>query len=69
MLVNGQRQWVSYDRLDMETKDFGELGVAFDAPHNITVYQINDAPVRFFKQRLVVDFAVKWMEQHRDFRA
>ena len=69
IMMNGQRQWVTYDTLDMETKDFGELGAAFDAAHNIVVEQINDAQVRFFNQRLVVDFAVAWMEQHRDFRA
>ncbi len=67
MLVNGRRQWVSYEVLDGNPDDFGELGTAFDKKHNIPIQQINEAQVRFFRQRLVVDFAVQWMEQHRDF--
>jgi aminoglycoside 3-N-acetyltransferase len=69
MLVDGQRQWVSYETLDTHPDDFGEIGAAFDAAHSIAVQQINEAQVRFFRQRLVVDFAVGWMEQHRDLSA
>ncbi|MFN8467783.1 MAG: AAC(3) family N-acetyltransferase [Caldilineaceae bacterium] len=68
MLVDGRRQWVEYEALLTDPDDFGEIGTAFDAAHNIAVRQINAAPVRFFRQRLVVDFATAWMEQHRDFR-
>ncbi len=67
MLVDGQRQWVSYETLETYGEDFGEVGAAFDAAHNIHVQHINEAEVRFFRQRLVVDFAARWMEQHRDF--
>ena len=65
MLVDGQRQWVAYETLDSNPDDFGEIGAAFDRAHNIAVQRINDAQVRFFRQRLVVDFAVAWMEQQR----
>jgi aminoglycoside 3-N-acetyltransferase len=67
MLVNGKRQWVSYETTDPNPDDFGEIGAAFESTHNIVNQQINGAEVRFFRQRLVVDFAVTWMEQHRDF--
>ncbi len=66
MLVDGRRQWVEYETLLTDPEDFGEIGEAFDRAHNIAVRQINDAPVRFFRQRLVVDFAVTWIEQHRN---
>lgn len=66
MLVNGRRQWVTYETLDTNPDDFGAIGDAFDKAHNIAVQQINGAQVRFFRQRLVVDFAIEWMEQHRD---
>jgi len=69
MLVNGQRQWVAYEVLDTYGDDFGEIGNAFDAAHKIAGQQINDAQVRFFRQRLIVDFAVEWMEEHRDLNA
>ena len=68
MLVEGRRQWVEYATLLTDPDDFGEIGAAFDQAHNIVVQQINAAPVRFFRQRPLVDFAVVWMEQHRDFR-
>jgi aminoglycoside 3-N-acetyltransferase len=67
MLVNGERQWVVYETLETNPDDFGEIGAAFDRAHNIAIQQINEAEVRFFRQRLVVDFAVEWMEQNRDF--
>ena len=69
MLVNGRRQWVSYEASDDDAQDFGEIGAAFDAAHDIAVQQVNGAGVRLFKQRPLVDFAVAWMEQHRDFRS
>jgi aminoglycoside 3-N-acetyltransferase len=69
MLVNGRRQWVTYETLDTDPDDFEAIGDSFDKAHNIAVQQINGAQVRFFRQRLVVDFAIEWMEQHRDLRA
>ena len=68
MWVDGERRWVPYETLDGNPDDFGALGAAFDAAHNIAVQRIGNADVRFFKQRLVVDYAVDWMEEHRDFR-
>jgi aminoglycoside 3-N-acetyltransferase len=65
MLVNGQRQWVPYETLESDAGDFGELGAAFDRAHNVAIQQIGGAQVRFFRQRLLVDFAVEWMERHR----
>jgi aminoglycoside 3-N-acetyltransferase len=65
-LVNGQRQWVTYETLNTHPDDFPEIGTAFDKAHSIAVHQIRNAEVRFFRQRLLVDFAVAWMEQHRD---
>jgi aminoglycoside 3-N-acetyltransferase len=66
MMVAGQRQWVEYETLEIYDNDFGEIGSAFDAAHQLIVNRINQAEVRFFKQRALVDFAVKWIEQHRD---
>jgi aminoglycoside 3-N-acetyltransferase len=68
MLVEGRRQWVTYETPETDSADFGEIGDAFDAAHNIVLQHINEAQVRFFRQRLVVDFAVEWLEQHRDLR-
>ena len=68
MLVDGRRQWVSYESPDGGS-NFIEIGAAFDKAHNVKVQQINNAQVRFFRQRPVVGFAVAWMEQHRGLSA
>ena len=69
MLGNGRREWVACETQEGNPEDFVEIGAAFHAAHNIVVQRINGAEVRFFRQRLVVDFAVEWMEQHRDLGA
>lgn len=65
MMVDGRRRWVSYDALDLQSEDFTKLGAAFEQAHGIAIQQVGGAPVRFFRQRLLVDFAVDWMERHR----
>lgn len=65
MLVDGKREWVTYEMLDIDSADFDALGNAFDAAHDIPIEKIGDAEVRFFKQRPLVDFAVKWLEKNR----
>jgi aminoglycoside 3-N-acetyltransferase len=67
MLVDGKRQWVAYNGLEGNPDDFGEVGAAFDKAHKVKIQWINDAQVRYFRQRPLVDFAVAWMERHREF--
>ena len=66
MMVDGERQWVYYDTLSTYGDDFGEIGEAFDAAHDVEVGRIGEAEVRFFRQRAVVDFAVEWIEKNRN---
>ena len=67
MLVNGERQWVEYEALDIDSDDFDTLGEAYEAAHGITRCHVGQAEVRFMRQRPLVDFAIKWMAQNRDF--
>jgi aminoglycoside 3-N-acetyltransferase len=66
MMVDGRREWVAYGTMEVDDGDFEQIGAAFDVAHGVTVQRIGDADVRFFKQRAVVDFAVEWMERHRE---
>jgi aminoglycoside 3-N-acetyltransferase len=66
MLVNGRRQWVEYESLQLYPDDFDEVGAAFDLAQQIRIGRIADAEVRFFRQRTLVDFAAAWMEKHRN---
>jgi aminoglycoside 3-N-acetyltransferase len=65
MLVDGERQWVTYETPEFYPDDFDEIGAAFDEAHGVTVSHIGNAEVRFFRQRLLVDYAVGWMAHHR----
>jgi aminoglycoside 3-N-acetyltransferase len=66
MLVNGKREWVWYETLEFHTRDFGEIGSAFDEAYGLNVPKIGNAEIRFFKQRALVDFAINWMQTNRD---
>jgi aminoglycoside 3-N-acetyltransferase len=66
MLVDGQRQWVSYSDIDWDDTGFEELGAAFaqdtGLQHAGTVAQ---APALLMPQRALVDYAVGWLERAR----
>lgn len=66
MLVDGKREWVWYETLQFHSDDFGEIGQVFDAAHPVRIQKIANAELRLFRQRALVDFAVDWMEQHRN---
>jgi len=65
MLVNGERQWVEYKMLKLDTDDFNAIGAAYEAQHEIPIHKVGRADVRFLRQRPLVDFAVEYMELHR----
>lgn len=69
MLVDGQRQWVTFQTFDSYADDFGAIGDAFDAAHNVKMCKVGQADTRFFRQRAVIDFAKEWIEKHRDLSA
>lgn len=68
VLVNGERKWVEYDDME-EGDDFGEIGIAFElqaenADHFRKGY-VAQAESRLVRLRPLVDFAIRWMEEHR----
>ena len=65
VLVNGVRQWVEYRRLAWDDEDFEALGKAYDEANRISVCKVGQAEVRFLRQRPLVDWAVKWLEDNR----
>jgi aminoglycoside 3-N-acetyltransferase len=67
MLVDGARQWVPFEMMQLETNDFNQIGAAHETAHSVQLGTVGIATARFFHQRPIVDFAVEWMECHRDF--
>ena len=65
MLINGVRQWVSYETLYVDGEDLLKIGKAFEKSHPVKTVQIGNATVRCMEQRELVDFAVSWIEKNR----
>jgi aminoglycoside 3-N-acetyltransferase len=66
ILVDGQRQWVPVRDLELDPDDFPDIGDAFMAESgNVRTARIGEGIAFLMPQRLLVDFAVEWMESHR----
>ncbi len=65
MLVQGQREWVPFKMLALETDDFNTLGDAYEAQTGLQRGHVGEAVVRLIRQRPLIDFAVKWIEANR----
>ena len=67
MLVDGERQWVTYDTIDWDNIDFVQAGEAYEAayPHHVQRGIVGDAHTQWMKQRSLVDFVTEWFNTHR----
>ncbi len=67
VMVDGHRRWKWFEDVDIDSKDFSEIGRAFEKKfrREILTGKIGLAEARLFRIRDCVDFAVRWMEQHR----
>lgn len=66
VLINGARQWVTFDALEWNDEDFVQLGADFARDTGLErVGRVALAEARLLPQRALVDYAVKWLEQNR----
>jgi aminoglycoside 3-N-acetyltransferase len=65
VLVDGVRKWVEYEMQGLDTDDFEQIGAEYEANVGYQPRKVGMADTRFFRQRPLVDFAVKWMETNR----
>jgi aminoglycoside 3-N-acetyltransferase len=66
LLVEGQRQWVEFEDLDLDESDFEAIGESFaQQTGQVRSGQVAQAAALLMPQRPLVDYAVTWMEQHR----
>lgn len=65
MIVDGMRQWVTYETLVVDGEDFQQIGEAFEAFASVNKVNIGNAVVTCMNQRELVDFAVHWIETNR----
>ena len=59
------REWVTWEDVLPEEDDFEALGAAFDATGAVRVGRTGVAESRLMRQRALVAFAVRWMDEHR----
>lgn len=65
IMENGNRVWKAYSTLFVDGEDFNEIGDAFEKECSVNKVSLGNGTITFMKQRELVDFAVKWMEQNR----
>jgi len=63
--VNGKREWIAYETLAVDDRDFVQLGQEYDREANVLIHRVGNADIRFLEQRPLVDWAADWMERHR----
>ena len=66
MLIDGERQWLTFEDIAIDSSDFEELGRIFDRVSGVVrTTVVGNATCRLMPQRELVDFAVQWMEENR----
>lgn len=66
VLVAGERRWAEFQDLDWDEDDFVALGAAFEQEAGaVRVGRVGTGEARLMRQRELVDFGVRWMEQNR----
>ena len=65
VIENGNRVWRGYRTLFADGEDFQEIGYAFEKEFPVNKVSLGNGTITFMKQRALVDFAVKWIEQNR----
>ena len=66
MLVNGQREWVKIEDIDIDESDFEAIGEGFEqATGCVHRGRVASAESMLLPQRALVDYAVQWIETNR----
>ena len=65
MMVNGKREWVTYETLYVDGEDFEDIGEEFVKTDKVKKVSLGNGEIQFMKQRDIVDFSVDWIEKKR----
>ncbi len=64
--IDGVRRWVEMIDIDADNADFTRIGDAFAQETGLARSgSVGNAPALLFPQRPLIDYAVRWMEEHR----
>ena len=66
---NGIRKWASWMDINLNADDFKQIGEDFEADRsyylNFNIGKIGNAETRLVDQKILIDYAVDWMEKNR----
>lgn len=69
VVQEGERAWVTYQDVDIDSDDFPEIGAAFErtvaGTADLRTGRVGIAECRLMRMRLLVDFAQAWMAENR----
>lgn len=66
MLVDGRREWVTWEELDVQDHDFVEVVDAFAADTGLVrSHRVGEAPTLLMPMRPLVEYAADWFSTHR----
>ena len=69
VLDGATTKWASWDDINLDAADFKQIGEDFEADRsyylNFNVGKIGKAETRLVDQKILIDYAVEWMEKNR----
>lgn len=65
IMENGKRVWKAYNTLFVDGEDFEKIGASFEQECSVKKVDLGNATIIFMRQRDIVDYAAKWIEQNR----
>ena len=65
ILEGGRRVWKAHRHVDYQVDGFVECGAELDAAGSVRKGLVGSAPSRLFPVRPAVDFAARWLAEHR----
>jgi len=66
IMLDGERRWTAYLDINFDTGDFADIGSSFDVATGLVRHgKVGKAGAQLMPQRALVDYAVRWMEEHR----
>lgn len=65
MMVQGRREWVSYETRDFDADDFEQMGAALKKAGLVSEGLVGAGPSLIMSVKPVVDFATNWFKENR----
>lgn len=67
VLIDGHREWIEWEDIELSDADFPNCGIAFERkhPNDVSVASVGVGEAKLLPQRHLVDFAVNWFERNR----